>query len=108
MSNNQNRKNSQYTNFNFNYHKKNFTQTLSGGYNNGEYVYKNTNENYIYANKSLTNIKTENNSRNRVPSLSSTSELELDSKNNIGFIIEYFQYKYTNDESSGVGTGVVT
>lgn len=97
LSNNQNRKNSQYTNFNFNYHKKNFTQTLSGGYNNGEYVYKNTNENYIYANKSLTNIKTENNSRNRVPSLSSTSELELDSKNNIGFIIEYFQYKYTND-----------
>ena len=49
LSNTQNKKNSQYSNFNLNYHKKNFTQTLSGGYSNGEYVYSSTNENYIYA-----------------------------------------------------------
>ena len=97
VSNTQNRKNSQYSNFNVNYHKKYFTQTLTGGYNSGDYVYKNTNENYIYANKSLTNIKTESNDNGKSPSFSSTSEFELDSKNNLGVILEYFQYKYKNN-----------
>ena len=97
LSNTQNKKNSQYSNFNLNYHKKNFTQTLSGGYSNGEYVYSSTNENYIYANKSLTNVITDSNNLNKVPTFSSTSELELDSKNNIGLILEYFQYKYNNN-----------
>ncbi|GAB1347236.1 outer membrane beta-barrel family protein [Cloacibacterium normanense] len=100
LSNTQNKKNSQYSNFNLNYHKKNFTQTLSGGYSNGEYVYSNTNENYIYANKSLTNVITDSNNLNKVPTFSSTSELELDSKNNIGLILEYFQYKYNNNANA--------
>ena len=100
LSNTQNKKNSQYSNFNLNYHKKNFTQTLSGGYSNGEYVYSSTNENYIYANKSLTNVITDSNNLNKVPTFSSTSELELDSKNNIGLILEYFQYKYNNNANT--------
>lgn len=100
LSNTQNKKNSQYSNFNLNYHKKNFTQTLSGGYSNGEYVYSSTNENYIYANKSLTNVITDSNNLNKVPTFSSTSELELDSKNNIGLILEYFQYKYNNNANA--------
>ena len=100
LSNTQNKKNSQYSNFNLNYHKKNFTQTLSGGYSNGEYVYSSTNENYIYANKSLTSVITDSNNLNKVPTFSSTSELELDSKNNIGLILEYFQYKYNNNANA--------
>lgn len=100
LSNTQNKKNSQYSNFNLNYHKKNFTQTLSGGYSNGEYVYSSKNENYIYANKSLTNVITDSNNLNKVPTFSSTSELELDSKNNIGLILEYFQYKYNNNANA--------
>ena len=100
LSNTQNKKNSQYSNFNLNYHKKNFTQTLSGGYSNGEYIYSSTNENYIYANKSLTNVITDSNNLNKVPTFSSTSELELDSKNNIGLILEYFQYKYNNNANA--------
>ena len=100
LSNTQNKKNSQYSNFNLNYHKKNFTQTLSGGYSNGEYVYSSTNENYIYANKSLTNVITDSNNLNKVPTFSSTSELELDSKNNVGLILEYFQYKYNNNANA--------
>lgn len=100
LSNTQNKKNSQYSNFNLNYHKKNFTQTLSGGYSNGEYVYSSTNENYIYANKSLTSVITDSKNLNKVPTFSSTSELELDSKNNIGLILEYFQYKYNNNANA--------
>ncbi len=41
LNNRQSTKNSQYTNFNLNYHKKKFTQTFIGSYNNGDYVQKN-------------------------------------------------------------------
>lgn len=102
VSNTQNRKNSQYTNFNLNYHKKKFTQTLIGGYNDGSYVFTNTNENYIYSNKSLTNIKTTSYEENKSPSLSSTSEFELNNKNNIGLIVEYFQY---NSKGNSIANG---
>ena len=97
VSNSQSRKNSQYSNFNLNYHKKNFTQTFSGGYDNSTFLNKRDNENFIYSNKSLTNIKTEDYSQNSSPSISSTSELELDSKNNLGLIFEYYQYNYNSN-----------
>ena len=63
-------------------------------------MYSSKNENYIYANKSLTNVITDSNNLNKVPTFSSTSELELDSKNNIGLILEYFQYKYNNNANA--------
>lgn len=102
VTNTQNRKNSQYSNFNINYHKKYFTQTVTGSYSNANYLSKSLNENYIYANKSLTNIKTDSYDTNKSPSLSSTSEFELDSKNNIGLVLEYFQ---STNASNAIANG---
>lgn len=93
LTNTQNTKNSQYANFNFNYHKKNFTETLTGGYSDNTNVMKNYNENFIYESNELTKIETESTETGKSPSLSSSSELELNDKNNIGFIFEYSQTK---------------
>lgn len=93
LTNTQNTKNSQYANFNLNYHKKNFTETLTGGYSDNTQVMKNYNENFIYENNELTKIVTESTETGKSPSLSSSSELELNDKNNIGFIFEYSQTK---------------
>lgn len=93
LTNTQNTKNSQYANFNLNYHKKNFTETLTGGYSDNTQVMKNYNENFIYENNELTKIVTESTETGRSPSFSSSSELELNDKNNIGLIFEYSQTK---------------
>lgn len=91
LNNRQNTKNSQYTNFNANYHKKNFTQTLIGGYNDNTNVQSNSSIQTIYADNSTTFRNSRTISRSKSPSLSSTSELELNSKNTIGIILEYYQ-----------------
>lgn len=91
LNNRQNTKNSQYANLNVNYHKKNFTQTLIGSYGNNTNVQSNSSIQTIYADNSTTfrNAKTIGESKN--PSLSSTSEFELNSKNTVGVILEYYQ-----------------
>ncbi|AQX84732.1 outer membrane beta-barrel family protein [Elizabethkingia sp. HX WHF] len=93
FNNRQNSKNSQYTNFNLNYHKKNFTQTLIGSYGNNNNFQKNTNANTLYKDNDVTNIVNEILSSNKSPSISSTSEYELNDKNSIGLILEYYQSK---------------
>ncbi len=103
LNNRQNTKNSQYSNLNVNYHKKNFTQTLIGSYGNNTNVQSNSSIQTIYADNSTTfrNSKTINQSQS--PSLSSTSEFELNSKNTVGLILEYYQ---SNSESTAEADGL--
>ncbi|AKK71279.1 TonB-dependent receptor [Chryseobacterium gallinarum] len=91
LNNRQSTKNSQYTNFNLNYHKKRFTQTFIGSYNDGAYVNKNEILNSRYENDRVSRLSLETVSRNESPSLSSTSEFEINDKNNIGLVLEYYQ-----------------
>lgn len=93
LNNRQNRKNSQYTNFNLNYHKKKFTQTVIGSYSDNTWSQTYSNINTLYENNDVTSINTKNIDRSKSPSLSSTSEYELNDKNNIGVILEYYQSK---------------
>ncbi|WP_294312967.1 outer membrane beta-barrel protein [uncultured Chryseobacterium sp.] len=91
FNNRQNTKNSQYTNLNLNYHKKNFTQTLIGSYGDYTSVQSNSSIQTFYTDNSTTFRNSKTISRSRNPSLSSTSEFELNSKNTIGVILEYYQ-----------------
>lgn len=92
LKNRQSTKNSQYTNFNLNYHKKNFTQTFIGSYSNENYVQKGSKAIVSYdAANNDSNSNYETISRSEAPSLSSTSEFELNDKNNIGLILNYYQ-----------------
>lgn len=93
LNNRQNTKNSQYTNLNLNYHKKNFTQTLIGSYSDNTWVQKNLNVNSLYENNAVTTINNENITKSKSPSISSTSEFALNDKNNVGLILEYYQNK---------------
>lgn len=103
LNNRQSTKNSQYANFNFNYHKKKFTQTFIGGYNNGDYVQTNEIENTRYENNMVSKLSLKNEMRNESPSLSSTSEFELNDKNNIGVVLEYYQNRNLSfGESKGI------
>ena len=92
LNNRQSTKNSQYTNFHLNYHKKGFTQTFIGSYGNNTYVQKGAKNirSYDKSNKD-SDIEYETVTKSENPSLSSTSEFELNDKNNIGLILEYFQ-----------------
>ncbi|SDH84126.1 Outer membrane receptor proteins, mostly Fe transport [Chryseobacterium taeanense] len=102
LNNRQNTKNSQYTNLNLNYHKKNFTQTLIGSYSDNTNVQKDSSFYSWYADSSTNQIDSYNISRSKNPSLSSTSEFEIDNKNTIGLILEYYQSNYTSDaEANG-------
>lgn len=91
LNNRQSTKNSQNANFNLNYHKKNFTQTFIGGYSDGFYVQKNETTDTRYNNNKVTHYRMENVMKNESPSLSSTSEFEINDKNNIGLVLEYYQ-----------------
>jgi len=97
MNNSQSYKNSQSSSLNLNYHRKKFTQSFSGSFNNNNNVMKAYNENLIYADNSLTKITSESISNWKSPSASSSSEFELNDKNNIGLVMEY----YGSDFSSG-------
>lgn len=102
LNNRQNTKNSQYTNFNLNYHKKNFTQTLIGSYSDNTYVQKDSSFYSWYADNSTNQIDSYVIGRSKSPSVSSTSEYEIDAKNTVGVILEYYQSNsISNSESSG-------
>ncbi len=90
MNNSQSYKNSQSSSVNLNYHRKRFTQSFSGSFSNNNNVMKAYNENLIYADNSLTKITSESNSNWQSPSASSSTEFELDDKNNIGLVMEYY------------------
>ncbi|WP_223606823.1 outer membrane beta-barrel protein [Chryseobacterium sp. OSA05B] len=100
FNNRQNAKNSQYTNINLNYHKKNFTQTLIGSYSDNTYFQRNTSVNSLYKDNDITNITNETLGKGRSPSMSSTSEYELNDKNNIGLILEYYQSKNSSNSDA--------
>ena len=91
FNNSQNAKNSQYSNLNINYHKRSFTQSLTGSYNDNSRISKNESENLLYATNAVTKIDTESTELGKMPSFSSASELELDEKNTIGLILEFAQ-----------------
>ncbi|WP_080778088.1 outer membrane beta-barrel family protein [Chryseobacterium phocaeense] len=93
FNNRQNTKNSQYTNLNLNYHKKSFTQTLIGSYGDNTYFQRNTSLNSLYKDNDVTNIVNETLGKSKNPSVSSTSEYELNDKNTVGLILEYYQSK---------------
>jgi len=101
FNNRQNTKNSQYTNLNLNYHKKNFTQTLIGSYSDNTNVQRSSSLYNWYQDNETNNIDNYVISRSKSPSLSSTSEFELNSKNTVGVILEYYQSNSTsNSEAS--------
>ncbi|UKB81065.1 TonB-dependent receptor domain-containing protein [Chryseobacterium sp. MEBOG07] len=103
LNNRQSTKNSQYANFNLNYHKKKFTQTFIGGYNSGNYVQKTQTWDNRFENNKLTQFNLENVMRNESPSLSSTSEFAINDKNNIGLVLEYSQNRNLSlSESDGM------
>lgn len=103
LNNRQQAKNSQYTNLNLNYHKKNFTQTFIGSYSDNTYLQKSALLSQVYADNSVTQINTESTGRGKSPSASSTSELELNDKNTVGLILEYYQGKSTSSaEAAGI------
>lgn len=102
LTNSQSTKNSQYSNFNFNYHKKNFTQTFTGSYNDNTNVFKNHTIRTLYENNAVTEVESETLGRYKSPSFSSTSEFELDDKNNIGLVLEYYRnWSNSSSETSG-------
>ncbi len=103
LNNRQNTKNSQYTNFNVNYHKKNFTQTLIGGYGNNTNVQSNSSIQKMYEDISTTFRNSKTISESKSPSISSTSEFELNGKNTVGMILEYYQ---SNSLSSSDADGL--
>lgn len=96
FNNRQNTQNSQYTNFNLNYHKKKFTQTLIGSYSDNTFVQKNSFIYTVYENNSVTEASSKSIYRGKNPSLSSTSEFEINDKNTIGVILELYQGKGNN------------
>lgn len=100
LTNTQNTKNSQYANFNVNYHKRKFTQTFTGSYNNNIYVQRYNNINTIDATNSVNEINTESISLYQSPSFSSTSEWEFNDKNSMGVIVEYSQSHQDSDSKS--------
>ncbi|MCD1117384.1 outer membrane beta-barrel protein [Chryseobacterium turcicum] len=103
FNNRQNTQNSQYTNLNLNYHKKNFTQTLVGSYSDNTWVQRNSFLNTFYENNVVTEGSTNNIYKGKNPSISSTSEYELNDKNTIGLILEAYQGKRSNN-SDALGT----
>lgn len=106
FNNNQSSKNSQYSNFNLNYHQKSFTQTLTASYSDNLNTYSNKQENFFYQNSAREFRNSESVGRYRGPSFSATSELELTDKNNLGFILEYNHSK-RNNQSDVDGTNYI-
>lgn len=100
FNNRQNTQNSQYTNFNLNYHKKKFTQTLVGSYSDNTFVQKNSFLNTIYEDNVVTEGNTNSIYKGKNPSLSSTSEFEINDKNTVGVIIELYQGKRNNSSEA--------
>lgn len=100
FNNRQNTENSQYANVNLNYHKKKFTQTLIGSYSDNTFVQKNDIVNTLFENNDVTTINSQNIYKGKNPSISSTSEYELNDKNTAGVILEYYQGKRNNSSEA--------
>jgi len=100
LTNTQNTKNNQYGSLNLNYHKKNFTQTFTGSYSDNVFISKNSGDYSYYETKIRQLINSEAAYTNRNPSFSSTSEFELNDKNNVGLVVEYFNGKRGSDSDS--------
>jgi len=100
LTNTQNTKNNQYGSINLNYHKKNFTQTFTGSYSDNVYISKSSNDYSYYANKNRELIDSKSTYKGKNPSFSSTSEFELNEKNNIGVVLEYFRGNRSTDADS--------
>jgi len=100
LTNTQNTKNNQYGSLNLNYHKKNFTQTFTGSYSDNVFISKNSGDYSYYETKIRQLINSEAAYINRNPSFSSTSEFELNDKNNVGLVVEYFNGKRGSDSDS--------
>lgn len=103
FNNRQNTQNSQYTNLNLNYHKKKFTQTLIGSYSDNTFVSRNSFLNTVYENNVVTAGNTVNIYKGKNPSISSTSEFEINDKNTVGVVLELYQGKRNNSsEADGI------
>ena len=100
LTNSQNTKNNQYGSLNLNYHKKNFTQTFTGSYSDNVFITENSGRNTFYADNSVSEIDSKNTYTGKNPSFSSTSEIELSDKNNIGLVLEYFRGNGTSQSAS--------
>ena len=100
FTNSQNTKNNQYGSLNLNYHKKNFTQTFTGSYSDNVFITENSGRNTFYADHSVSEIDSKNTYTGKNPSFSSTSEIELSDKNNIGLVLEYFRGNGTSQSAS--------
>ncbi|KMQ58620.1 TonB-dependent receptor [Chryseobacterium angstadtii] len=100
FNNRQNTKNSQYTNLNLNYHKKNFTQTLTGSYSDNTFFQTNTSVNSLYKDNDVTQITNQTLGKGKSPSVSSSSEYELNDKNTIGLVLEYYQSKNSSESDA--------
>lgn len=102
LTNNQSKKNNQYSSLNVNFHKKNFTQTLSSSYSDYISVLETFNYNVLFANNLVTKINTESFYEGKTPSFSSTSEYEVNDKNTLGIILEYSHtHKGSNSNAYG-------
>lgn len=93
LTNTKNTKNNQYSNLNVNYHKKSFTQSVTGSYSDNTNIAKSEITNTFYGNNDITKINTNSIYGRKSPSFTSSSEYELNDKNNVGVIFEYFQSK---------------
>lgn len=100
LTNTQNTKNNQYASLNLNYHKKNFTQTFTGSYSDNIFISKSNSDYSYYENKNRQLINSESAYKSKNPSFSSTSEFELNDKNNIGLVLEYFRGDNNSDSKS--------
>lgn len=100
LTNTQNTKNNQYGSLNLNYHRKNFTQTFTGSYSDNIFITKNSSKNTFYADNSVSMIDSESTYTGKNPSFSSTSEFELNDKNNIGLVMEYYRGNRTSQSNS--------
>lgn len=100
FNNRQNTKNSQYTNLNLNYHKKSFTQTFIGGYSDNTNVQRSSSLYTWYKDNETNQIDNYVISKSKSPSLSSTSEFEINNKNTVGVILEYYQSNSTSNSEA--------
>lgn len=96
LTNTQNTKNNQYGSLNLNYHKKNFTQTFTGSYSDNTFINSSLTRNTFYADNSGSELNSKSTYTGKNPSFSSTSEFELNDKNNIGLVMEYFRGNRTS------------
>ncbi len=91
LTNTQNTKNNQYASLNVNYHKKSFTQTVTGSYGDNTFISTNRSQLDFYDNSNRRLIEASTTYKGKNPSVSSTSEFELNDKNNIGLVVEYYK-----------------